>query len=167
MGKIICIKKAQTLFSSDVGYQDRLLIFASFFILGKIKKIFLRRYQNKYEGVGASTDIEVIFKSLKISGLDGLMGNTERQHLQQISEEGKENTKVDFSGTCVEFSKYSVPFQNAGQLPLLKICLVWKPCQSVILVKFLSLLPVMNIYLLPNGNHCSSERELTVLNSPF
>lgn len=72
----------------------------------------MRRYPNKYEGVGASTDFDVIFKSLKISVLDSLLGNTERQRLQQISEEEKENTKIDFSGTCVEFSKYSVPFQK-------------------------------------------------------
>lgn len=127
----------------------------------------MRRHQKKYEEIGASNDIKVIFKCLKISVLDYLLDNIEIQHLQQISEEEKKNTEIDFSGTCVEFSKYSIPVQNAGQLPLLKICLVQKPCQSVILVKFLSLLPVMNIYLLPNGNHCSSERELTVLNSPF
>lgn len=137
------------------------------FYLGVKKNIyiFFRRYQNKHEEIGASNDVKVIVKSLKISVLDYLLVSIEIHHLQQISEEGKKNT--EFSGTCVEFSKYLISFQNTGQLPLLKICLVQKPCQSVILVKFLSLLPVMNIYLLPNGNHCSSERELTVLNSLF
>lgn len=126
----------------------------------------MRGYQRKYEEMRGSNDFKVAFKSLKISDLDDSLGNTEIQYLQQISKEGTENTEIDFLGH-VGFFKYSIPFHHAGQLPLLKIRLVWKPCQSVILVKFLSLLPVMNIYLLPNGNHCSYERELTVLNSPF
>lgn len=72
--------------------------------------------------MGSSSDIEMIFKSLKVSVLNDLEDNIET-HLQQISKELKENTVTDFSGSCVEFSKYSILFQNVSQLPLLK--LVW------------------------------------------
>lgn len=77
------------MFSNDavtsMGYQNPLLIFAQFFILGKIK-IFLRRHQKKYEEIGSSSDIEMIFKSLKVSVLNDLVDNIET-HLQQISKE--------------------------------------------------------------------------------
>lgn len=72
--------------------------------------------------MGSSSDIEMIFKSLKVSVLNDLEDNIET-HLQQISKELKENTVTDFSGSCAEFSKYSILFQNVSQLPLLK--LVW------------------------------------------
>lgn len=69
----------------------------------------MRRHQKKYEEIGASNGIKVIFKCLKISVLDYLLDNIEIQHLQQISAEVKKNTEIDLSGTCVEFSKYSIP----------------------------------------------------------
>lgn len=43
----------------------------------------------------------------------------------------------------------------------------WEPYHSVVLVKFLSFVLFMNMYLNPHGNHCSSERALTALNRLF